>query len=56
MKTDKDGFLLLVFRSRLEQKIPVTQYLLYCICVLFFMAKSILRMGWVKFPHSPTLL
>ena len=38
-----------VFKSGLEQKLPVTECLVYCVCVLFFMAKS------VKFPHSPIL-
>ena len=36
-----------VFRSRLEQKTPVTEYLVCCVCVLFSMAKSMLRMGSV---------
>ena len=36
-KTDKDGFLPAVFRSRLEQKIPVTECL---VCSIFM-----LRMG-----------
>ena len=34
-----------VFRSRLEQKNPVTKCLVYFVCVLFSMAKSMLRMG-----------
>ena len=44
-KTDKDGFSPAVFRSRLEQKIPVTECLACCVCVLFSMAKSIIRMN-----------
>ena len=44
-KSDKNGFSPAVFRSRLEQKIPVTEYLVCCICVLSSMAKSMLRMG-----------
>ena len=44
-KTDKDGFSHAVFRSRLEQKIPATEYLGCCFRVLFFLAKSMLRMG-----------
>ena len=35
-----------VFKSGLEQKLRVTECLVCCVCVLFFMAKS------VKFPHS----
>ena len=46
-KTDKSGFFPAVFRSRLEQKTPVTEYLVCCVCVLFSMAKSMLRMGSV---------
>ena len=34
-----------MFRSRLEQKNPVTKCLVYFVCVLFSMAKSMLRMG-----------
>ena len=30
---------------RLEQKFPVTEYLVCYVCVLFSMAKSVLRMG-----------
>ena len=44
-KTDKSSFSPAVFRSRLEQKTTVTEYLVCCICVLFSMAKSMLRMG-----------
>ena len=44
-KTDKDGFSPAVFRSRLQQKIPVTECLPCCVCVLFSMAKSIIRMN-----------
>ena len=44
-KTDHDGFSLAVFRSRLEKKIPVTECLVCCVCVLFSMEKSMLRMG-----------
>ena len=43
-KTDKDGFSRAVFRSRLEQKAPITECLICCLCVLFSMAKSMLRM------------
>ena len=32
-------------RSRLKQKVPVTECLACCVCVLFSMAKSILRMN-----------
>ena len=46
-KTEKSGFSSAVFRSRLEQKTPVTEYLVCCVCVLFSMAKSMLRMGSV---------
>ena len=50
-KTDESGFSSTVFRSRLEQKTPVTEYLVCCVCVLFStaksMAKSMLRMGSV---------
>ena len=46
-KTDKSGLSPAVFRSRLEQKIPVTKYLVCCVCVLFSVAKSMLRMGSV---------
>ena len=41
-KTEKDGFSPAVFRSRLEQKIPVTECLVLC---FFSMAESVLRMG-----------
>ena len=44
-KTDEDGFSPTLFRSRLEQKFPVTEYLVCYVCVLFSMAKSVLRMG-----------
>ena len=44
-RTDLDGFSPAVFRSRLEQKIPVTECLVCCVCVLFSMAKSVLRVG-----------
>ena len=44
-KTDKDAFLPALFRSRLEKKIPVTESVVGCVCVLFSMAKSMLRMG-----------
>ena len=43
-KTVKDGFSRAVFRSRLEQKAPITECLICCLCVLFSMAKSMLRM------------
>ena len=43
--TDKDSFSPAVFRSRLQQKIPVTECLACCVCVLFSMAKSIIRMN-----------
>ena len=42
---DEDGFSPAVFRSRLEQKIPATEYLVCCRCVLFSLAKSMLKMG-----------
>ena len=56
-KTDKDGFSHAVFRSRLEQKIPATEYLGCCFRVLFFLAKSMLRMGscvrfWLDLHHK----
>ena len=35
-KADKDGSSTAVFRSRLEQKSPVTECLACCVCVLFF--------------------
>ena len=53
-KIDKGGFSLAVFRSRLEQKPPVTEYLVCCVCVLFSMAKSMLRMGSVFVPVAIT--
>ena len=40
-----DGFSRAVFRSRLEEKTPVTECLVCCVCVLFSMMKSMLRMG-----------
>ena len=43
MKTD--GFSPVVFKSRLEQKNPVIECLVYCFCVLFPMAKSTERMA-----------
>ena len=46
-KTDKGGFSPAVFRSRLEQKTPFTEYFVFCVCVLFSMAKSMLRMSSV---------
>ena len=46
-KTDKGGFSPAVFRSRLEQKTPSTEYLVYCVCVLFSMPKFMLRMSSV---------
>ena len=42
-KIDKGGFSPAVFRSRLEQKTPFTEWLVCCVCVLFSMAKSMLR-------------
>ena len=45
MKTDKDGFLPAVFKSRKEQKNLVIECLLCCFCVLFLMAKSMERMA-----------
>ena len=42
---DEDGFSPAVFRSRLEQKIPATEYLVCCRCVLFSLANSMLKMG-----------
>ena len=44
-KTDIDSFSPAVLRSRLQQKIPVTECLACCVCVLFSMAKSIIRMN-----------
>ena len=44
-KTDRDGFLPAVFRSRLGPKMPVTECLVCRVCVLFSIAKSTLRMG-----------
>ena len=45
-KTDRDGFSRAVFRSRLDEKTPVIERLVYqCYaCVLFSMAMSMLRM------------
>ena len=34
-----------MFRSRLQQKIPLTEYLVCCVCVLFSKAKTMLRIG-----------
>ena len=48
-KTDKHGFSPVVSSSRLEQKTPVTEYLVCCVCVLYSMAKSVLRMVAVFF-------
>ena len=44
-KTDQDGFSRVLFRLRLEQKTPVPECLVCCVCVLFPMAISMLRMG-----------
>ena len=44
-KTDKHGFSPAVSSSRLEQKTPVTEYLVSCVCVLYSMVKYVLRMG-----------
>ena len=44
-KTDKDGFSPAVFRSSSEQKFPVTESFVRCVCFLFSLAKSILTMG-----------
>ena len=44
-KTDKDGFSPAVFRSKLEQKIPFSECLVWLVRILFSMAKSMLRMG-----------
>ena len=41
-KTDKDGFSPAVFKSRLEQKLPVNECLVCCVFVLFSLAKSIM--------------
>ena len=41
----KTGFWPAVPRSRLEQKAPVTESLVCCVCVLFSMAKFMPRMG-----------
>ena len=43
-KTDKQGLSPAVSSSRLEQKTPVTECLVCCVCVLYSMAKSVLRM------------
>ena len=43
-KTDKDGFSPSAFRSRLEHKTTVSEFLVCCFCVLFFMANYILRL------------
>ena len=40
-KTDRDGLLPAVFRSRLGQKIPATECLVCRVCVLFSIAKSV---------------
>ena len=45
MKTDKDDFSPVVFKSRLDQKNPVIQCLVCCFCVLFLMTKSMERMA-----------
>ena len=44
-RTDKDGFSPAVFRSRLEQITPVTEWLVNCLRVLFSTAKSMVIMG-----------
>ena len=44
-RTDKDGFSPAVFRSRLEQSTPVTEWLVNCLRVLFSTAKSMVIMG-----------
>ena len=44
-KADKDGFCTAVITSRLEQKSPATECLVCCVCVLFSMKKSMIRMG-----------
>ena len=44
-RTDKDGFSPAVFRSRLEQSAPVTEWLVNCLRVLFSTAKSMVIMG-----------
>ena len=44
-RTDKDGFSPAVFRSRLEQSAPVTEWLVNCLRVLFSTAKSVVIMG-----------
>ena len=46
-ETDKGGFSLTVFQVKTRKKIPVTLYLVFCVCVLFSMAKSMLRVGSV---------
>ena len=43
-----------VFRSRLEQKFPVTEYLLCCVCVLFSMAKFMLRISNIWWHFIPS--
>ena len=43
-KTDKHGLSPAVSSSRLEQKTPATECLVCCVCVLYSMAKSVLRM------------
>ena len=43
-----------VFRSRLEQKFPVTEYLLCCVCVSFSMAKFMLRISSIWWHFIPS--
>ena len=43
-----------VFRSRLEQKFSVTEYLLCCVCVLFSMAKFMLRISSIWWHFIPS--
>ena len=40
-ETDKEGFSLAVFRSRVEQKNPITECLFFYVCILFSMTKSV---------------
>ena len=53
--TDKDGFSPAVFRSNSEQKSPVTECFVHCVCFLFSLAKFILTMGSCVFFCSHNL-
>ena len=47
-KADKHGLSPAVSSSRLKQKTPATECLVCCVCVLYSMAKSVLRMVTVS--------